>query len=133
MAIETAQANLVELSDGDISISYTPLGFAGAAQLNYRRGEQSLVFRGPDVRTLSTEIGALVTVDLDFVPDLETVTFSLLVPAVNLRDGEASAPVETVGLLTSARTSFGGPALVRGQLKTYQALALTGTAQLVDF
>ena len=91
------------------------------------------MFRGADVRTLATEIGALVTVDLDFIPDLETTTFGLVVPAVNLRNGATEAAVETVGLLTSARTSIGGPALVQGQLKTYQAIALTGAAQLVAF
>ena len=133
MALDIAQANLYQLSNEDTVITYTPLGFGGAAQLNYRRGEQDLVFRGKDVRIVATEIGALVTVDLDFVPDLETVTFSLLAPVVNLRNGATEAPVETVGLLTAAKTSFGGPALVQGQLKTYQAIALTGTAQIVDF
>jgi hypothetical protein len=133
MALDIAQANLYTLSNADTSVTYTPLGFGGTAQLNYRRGEQDVVFRGADVRTLATEIGALVTVDLDFIPDLETTTFSLFIPAVNLRNGATEAAVETVGLLTAARTSFGGPALVQGQLKTYQALVLTGAAQLVDF
>ena len=74
-----------------------------------------------------------MTVDVAFVPDLETVTFSLFVPAVNLRNRAIDAPIETIGLLTNARTSIGGPGLVQGQLKTYQAIALAGTAKLVDF
>ena len=85
------------------------------------------------MRTSATEIGTLVTVDVAFVPDLETVTFSLFVPAVNLRNGAAEAPVEIIGLLTSARTSIGGPGLVQGQLKTYQTIPLAGTAKVVDF
>ena len=133
MASTIDQANLYELSGEDTSITYTPLGFGGSSQLNYRRAEQDSVFRGREVRTAATEIGTLVTVDVAFVPDLETVTFSLFVPAVNLRNGTAEAPVETIGLLTSARTSINSPGLVQGQLKTYQAIPLTGTAKLVDF
>ena len=133
MASTIDQANLYELSGEDTSITYTPLGFGGSSQLNYHRAEQDIVFRGSEVRTTATEIGTLVTVNVAFVPDLETVTFSLFVPAVNLRNGTAEAPVETIGLLTSARTSIGGPGLVQGQLKTYQAIPLAGTAKLVDF
>jgi hypothetical protein len=64
---------------------------------------------------------------------LETTTFGLLVPAVNLRNGSVEAPVETVGLLSTAKTSIGGPALVQGQLTSYQPVALAGRAKLVDF
>ena len=133
MAVVLSQANLYELNGKDTSVTYTPAGFGGAPQLTYRSGDQDVVFRGQDVRKADTEIGALVTVDLSFTPDLETTTFSLLVPAVNLRTGGTEAPVETVGLISAARTSIGGPALVQGQLTTYQAIPLTGRALLVDF
>ena len=86
------------------------------------------------MRTAATEIGTLVTIDVAFVPGSgDGPTFSLFVPDVNLRNGTAEAPVETIGLLTSARTSIGGPGLVQGQLKTYQTIPLAGTAKLVDF
>ena len=133
MASTIDQANLYELSGEDTSIGYTPLGFGGSSQLTYRRADQDIVFRGREVRIAATEIGTLVTVDVAFVPDLETVTFSLFVPAVNLRNGTAEAPVETIGLLTSAKTSIGGPGLVQGQLMTYRAIPLVGRARLVDF
>jgi hypothetical protein len=133
MATAFSQANLYELDGKDTSVTYTPAGFTGAPQLTYRSDDQDLVFRGQDVRKVDTEIGVLVTVDLSFTPDLETTTFSLLVPAVNLRNGSVEAPVETVGLLSTARTSIGGPALVQGQLISYQPIALAGKARLVDF
>ena len=101
MALDIAQANLYTLSNADTSVTYTPLGFGGTAQLNYRRGEQDIVFRGADVRTLATEIGALVTVDLDFIPDLETTTFSLFIPAVNLRNGATAVSYTHLTLPTS--------------------------------
>ena len=37
MASTIDQANLYELSGEDTSITYTPLGFGGSSQLNYRR------------------------------------------------------------------------------------------------
>lgn len=133
MATALSQANLYELSGKDTSVIYTPAGFAGAPQLTYRSGDQDLVFRGREVRTANTEIGALVTVDLSFTPDLETTVFSLFIPDVNLRNGSTEAPVETIGLVSAAKTSIGGPALVQGQLTSYQSIALAGRALSVDF
>lgn len=133
MASTLSQANLYELTGEDTSVTYTPAGLGGAAQLNYRSGNQDQVYRGEQVRSLATEIGTLVTVDVTIVFDGDTLTFSLFVPAVNLRNDTVEAPVETVALLSTARSSIAGPSLIQGQLTTYQAIALAGTARLVDF
>ena len=61
MASTLSQANLYELTGKDTLVTYTPVGFGGAAQLNYRSGDQDQVYRGEQVRSRTTEIGTLIT------------------------------------------------------------------------
>ena len=132
MAINNEKPNLYELQGNGVTISYTPAGLGGVAQLNYKDKEQDLVFRKDEIRRDETAIGALVTVGLNFTPDLESEFLSVLIPATNLPNGEGT-PIETVAVYTKEATSIGGPALVRGQVQTYRTAALKGTARLVDF
>lgn len=60
------------------------------------------------------------------------LTVSLLVPQINLNEGDES-PLSTPAILTTHRTSIGGPGLVEGQVQTYEVVALEGTASLVAF
>ena len=85
-----------------------------------------------DIRSLETEIGTQVTVTLEVIPDLHTLMVTLLVPQIDLDESKES-PLSTLAILTTHRTSIGGPALVEGQLQTYDAVALEGTARLVAF
>ena len=55
-----------------------------------------------------TDIGNLVTVQIDAVPDLHTLTFSVLIPRFNLPEGNEN-PFETEAVLTMHLTSIGGP------------------------
>ncbi|HYN89322.1 MAG TPA: hypothetical protein VER55_12360, partial [Ardenticatenaceae bacterium] len=80
---------------------------------------------------VESEIGRQVTVTLDEVPDLHTVTVTLLIPTINLEGRESS--FATVAILTTARTSIRGPGLVEGPVQSYQCVALKGTARQVDF
>ncbi len=132
MANNTEKPNLYELKGNGVTISYTPAGQGGVAQLNYKDKEQDLVFRKDEIRRDETAIGALVTVGLNFVPDLESEFLSVLIPVTNLPDGEDTA-MATAAVYTKEATSIGGPALVRGQVQTYRTVALKGKARLVDF
>jgi hypothetical protein len=74
----------------------------------------------------------LITVTLEVIPDLHTLTLTLLVPQINLDEGNESS-FSTQAILTTHRTSIGGPNLVKGPLQTYEVVALEGTARLVAF
>lgn len=77
-------------------------------------------------------LGTLVTVTLETVPDLHTVTATLVLPDL----GGLSGPVTHFGtflVLTENRTSIGGPALVTGALQRYTVVKGRGTAQEVAF
>jgi hypothetical protein len=73
----------------------------------------------------------LVTVSLEGEPDLYTMTLTLAVPPINLEGKEA--PFTTFAVLTTNRTSIGGPDLVNGQIASYEIVPLTGEARSVQF
>ncbi len=81
---------------------------------------------------LDTPIGRLVTAVLRGDPDGDTSTVTVLLPRVNLPAGEGSAaeaPVETVAVFTTSRSSIGGLDLVEGQVQLYATASLAGTAR----
>lgn len=132
MAINNQKPNLYELQGSGVTISYTPAGLGGVAQLNFKDKEQDLAFRKDQVRRDETAIGVLVTVGLKLVPDFESEFVSVLIPAANLPNGEDTA-IETLAVYTAEAGSIVGPALVRGQVQTYRTVALKGKARLVEF
>lgn len=113
------------------SIDYSTSSFTGEPLFNATWDGQTYSFRGDEIQVVESPLGRLVTVTLSAIPDLETVTLTLVVPAMNVdANGE---PLRTFAVKTTNRTSIGGPALVKGQLQTYQRYALTGRAQHVVF
>jgi hypothetical protein len=134
MAIDngSAQPNFFQLAGGYTQITYSTTSITGQPQFHYQDQQRDINVTGGDIRSLETEIGTLVTVTLEVIPDLHTLTVSLLVPQINLTEGNES-PLSTPAILTSHRTSIGGPGLVEGQLQTYEVVALEGTASLVAF
>jgi hypothetical protein len=128
-----AQPNLFDLKDAanHVHITYSTSGVDGRAHLGYTDPRLNRAFTGKEIRVMPSEIGTLVSVTLDQVPDLHTITLTLLVPAINL--GPAQTTFSTKAILTTQHTSIGGPALVKGALQTYQVLTLQGTARVVLF
>jgi hypothetical protein len=127
------EPNLYHLHDRgrSLSIEYSTSSIAGVPLLNVVQDGVAHSFSGDEIGTLESPLGRQVTVTLSAIPDLETVTLTLVVPAINL-DGNDGA-IRTFAVITTNRTSIGGPALVKGQLQTYRRIALTGRAEQVDF
>ncbi len=69
--------------------------------------------------------GWLLTVMVEAIADAQTVTLTLLLPAVNLTGTDVE--ISTVAIITTHRTSIAGPALVEGPLQYYELVPLTGT------
>jgi hypothetical protein len=115
----------------EAQLTYETTSITGEPQLQYGDEKYQVTKRGDEIRSQELEIGTLVSIELEAVSDARVVELSLLVPAVNLDDG--TAEVETVAVVTTERTSIGGPGLVTGQLQTYEAQNLSGTAELVAF
>jgi hypothetical protein len=129
---QTNQPNLFLLSSRNILIRYQTTSLQGSPEFHYEDGRVNIDRRGDEIRTDDTSIGQLVTVVVEQVPDLETVTFSVVLPAVNLQE-RTPASLSTLGVVTRDMTTIGGPGLIVGQVQTYDAVELKGTAQLVQF
>ena len=126
------EPNLYELQGGNLRVTYSTTSITGKPIFSFQQGRKTLSFTGNDIQTVKTSIGTLVTVTIEAVADLKTVTFSLLLPAVNLQQ-KKKVNIKTIGILTTSKTSIGGPKLVAGALQTYKVVALRGSASAVLF
>jgi hypothetical protein len=129
MAAKTTP-NLYDLHGDGITVSYSTSSIAGKPQFSYKKGQQSLNFSGDEITTLQTGIGMLVSVVIAKTVDRGFTTFSVLLPVIQLADGQKLS-FHTIGITTVTTTTIAGP--VQGAQQTYHVSALTGTAQHVQF
>ncbi len=95
----------------------------------YKDNSVNRTFSGSDIRTQVLEIGTLVSVTLEFNPDAQIVTLSLLIPSIKLNGNPTN--FKTYALWTTKRSGF--TAVQPGPLETYHTISLEGTASLVEF
>jgi hypothetical protein len=133
MATDTIDANLFELEAYGVQITYSKSSITGDPRFSYADRDRSLSFSGSEIRVEGTEIGDLVTVTIEVVSDLRTVTVTLLVPGFNLPEDTRQSSFETEAVFTTHHTTIGGPGLVQGQFKSYRTVTLKGTARQVVF
>lgn len=133
MAQNVEQANLFELSNRShsILITYSSTSVDGKPQLSYRDKNISRTFLGQEIRFDDTKIGQLITVTLEAVPDLRTVTFTLVLTRVNVLPQSGGTLIRVPGILTTTYMTIAGQGL--GAERTYSVVNLWGTAQFVVF
>jgi hypothetical protein len=131
VAANFEQANLFELGDYSIQVTYSSTSFTGQRQLSYRDNNINRNFMGEEIQILDTDIGQLVTVTLETIADLRIVTFTLILPLVNVIPQSGGTRVQMPGILTTTHTTIAGPG--PGAEKTYSTVNLQGTAQFVVF
>jgi hypothetical protein len=131
LVTEAQEPNVFELKGMGIALTYSTTSLNGQPQLTYKDRKRTLTFRGEEIRQQDSEIGQLVTVTLEQVPDLRTETLTLILPAINLEN--TGTLFQTHAIITTHRTSVGGPNLVKGALQTYRIKTLRGTARIVIF
>lgn len=127
------QPNLFNLKSETVTVSYATTSIAGVAQFSYRDATREVSRSGDAILREVTEIGTLVTIEVENIPDLARVTFTLVLPAINLGPDSQPVVLHTLGVRTTNHTTIGGPDLIIGPLQTYETVALCGTAQLVAF
>src|SRR3712207_6396005 len=112
--------NLFWLRSEDTYVIYSTTGFTVEPQFHYQDDQLSLTRTGDQIRLMATEIGEMVTIDVEEVPDLRRVTLTLLLPEILLNDGWVEVPFSTQGILTTHHTSIAGPGLLEGARQTYR-------------
>jgi hypothetical protein len=123
--------NLYRLTGHRVHVTFTTTSIDGKPSLSYQDAHQSKSFRGDEVRIVECDLGSLVSVTLQNTPDVGSTTLSLMIPRTQITHGQ-HASLRTYCITTLHSTSF-APAAVHGQMESYEALDLHGTAQHVMF
>jgi hypothetical protein len=129
MAESLTRANLFELSRGAIHVTYSTETILGGPSLHYRDAQRNLSFQGREITTQDTALGQLITVTLEAIPDLRTVTFTLILPIVTVRFQSHGLRITVPGVTTTNPTTIAGPP--PGPHKLYSVVNLRGTAQAI--
>ena len=122
--------NQYYLQGSGISVAYSPEGWGppqldkGPLILTYQDASQSQAFYSDGVQTTEVAaLGTIVSVTLAGELLLGNTTFSLLIPAVQLPQGDNSVPITTDAITTFHRLFISVP-----QREVYTVTQLTGTA-----
>jgi hypothetical protein len=102
---ETAP-NLFELQGDKVRISYSTSSISGQPVFDFRQGRKELHFSGAEIQTGKTSI--------------------------NLQQS-GKVKIKTIGIITTIKTSIGGPKSVKGAMQAYKVENLSGTAKAVHF
>jgi hypothetical protein len=123
------RANLFELSSNQIHVTFSETSISGKPLLSYRDDQRSLSFKGDEIRIQKTELGELITVTLEAIPDLKTVMFSMLLPTVTVMPQSSGVRIKVPGITTTNPTTIAGPP--PGPQQLYSLVNLRGTAQFI--
>lgn len=133
-AADTAP-DLYELRGEGIRVNYSTTGIDGMPHLNYQKGKTEKSFSGDDIRIENSELGTLVSVNIETAVDGGGTAFTLIVPRVNLDDSQnldVAVPISVVGITT--RHAFSPlPQFNFGQRDFYRTVTLKGFARHVVF
>src|SRR6185436_1798547 len=100
---------LFELTCGDVSVTYSTTSFTGSPHFSTSGGALGdHTFFGGEIATAETALGTEVTVTLESIPDLRTVTLTLVLPDIRMGDGEETS-FETIAVITTIATTIAGP------------------------
>jgi len=128
------QANTFELNGKSIHVSYASTSFTGVPTLSYRDDQLSRSFSGEEIRVADSELGQLITVTLEAIPDLKVVTFTLALPIVTVPQTNTPISIKITGITVTNPTTIGGPKLLGpGPQKLYSIVNMKGTAQFLVF
>lgn len=129
MAVQTQGPNLFELSYEDTKIVYALDDSSGAPRLEYSGPMGRHSFEGDAIRTEDSARGREISVTLDGVSHLRTITLTVFLPDVQFEDSNELS-FRTVGIhATRRRSMMQGP----GAEFTTEPLEFDGTARLIEF
>jgi hypothetical protein len=115
--------------DGTTQISYFTTNLAGTPTVTLVEGGKSRSFLGSQIRTVHTEVGSFVSVTTRMTLDAGSTSFSILIPAITLKNISDRVDFATQAIVT---THSGPIAVPRdGVHESYEFVALKGHASLV--
>jgi hypothetical protein len=125
----TAVPNVFELTCEDTKITYVPVGFAEVPRLEYDGPMGTHVFEGDEIQTFRSARGLEVSVTLDRISHLRTITLTVFLPDLAFEAATSELRFETVGIHATRRRAMVSD-IGEGSSKP---LELTGLARNIEF
>lgn len=123
-AVQSAGPYQFELTHEDTKIEYVPGALDGAPRLSYSGPMGSYTFEGDEIQTYNSARGLEVSVTLDRVSHLRTITLTVFVPDLELDDSDELS-FHTVGMHSTRRRGI----TKDGQPSSSEALEFEGLAR----
>lgn len=111
--------------DGGTQITYSATTVTGQPELSYQGFHGENVFSGDAIDSAETALGTELTVELQAVRDLKSVTLTLVLP-----HHLGQQRFATLAVVTTNPTTIAGPQAGRPQ--TYEVIPLEGEAQVMQ-
>ncbi len=99
----TAVPNVFELSYEDTKITYVPVGFGGAPRLHYEGPLGIHDFEGDEIQAFRGARGLEVSVTLDRISILRTITLTIFLPDLEFEGATSELSFQTVGIHATRR------------------------------
>jgi hypothetical protein len=129
-ALQTAGPNLFELSFEDTTILYSPGSGDGSPRLDYAGPMGRYSFEGDEIQTLNSARGLEVSVTLDRVSHLRTITLTVFLPDLEMTGDTDELSFRTVGIHSTRRRRITSSA---GAAMTSEPLEFEGLARNIEF
>jgi hypothetical protein len=121
---------VLQSSDGVTKVDYETTSFIGQPTFNLTEGSgPTRHFAGSQIRTVSTEVGTLVTVTTRLTIDTGSTSFTVLIPAISLSGIADHQTFATEAIVTNHTGPNSFP--FTGVHETYGFIPLNGTASFV--
>ena len=134
MAVQTtAGPRIFELTSGDTKIVYAPGALDGVPQLHYDGPMGEYRFEGEEVQTLQSARGLEVSVTMDRISHLRTITLTVFLPDLEFEDPSAELRFHTVGIHATRRRRMSGDAGDAGVEMISEPLELVGLARNIEY
>lgn len=120
--------SLIPVSDYHLAGKHTKIVFVNGEPDEMRLSYNDRLYEGSALRCEATELGQLVSIVLDTVPDLHTIVLTIAVPEANRPADMRSIGIHTFAVITTTKTSLGGTLPMSGQIREYDVVSLHGNA-----
>lgn len=125
----TAGPSIFELTSEDTKITYAPTAFGGEGRLHYYGPLGEYSFEGDEIQTFNSARGLEVSVTLDRISHLRTITLTVFLPDLEFDDPAAELSFQTVGIRTTRRRAMVSDIAEGGS----EPLELAGLARNIEF
>jgi hypothetical protein len=132
VALQSAGPTLFELTHEDTKIVYSPGALDGSPELHYAGPMGKYSFSGDEIQTYNSARGLEVSVTLDRVSRLRTITLTVFLPDLDLDKATDELSFSTVGIHSSRRRAMTESARV-GATITSEPLEFEGLARNIEY